>query len=72
MGLSKHNCREIVFIGLTMTTCFGRAWPFSDHKLVHNLTMLKRKSIHEIGLLKVVLIRGIQRDRVEYHEKAPP
>jgi len=34
-GLSKHNCRSIVFIGLTMTTCFGRAWTSSGHKLVY-------------------------------------
>jgi len=32
MGPPKHKCR-IVFIGLTMTTCFGRAWPSSGHKL---------------------------------------
>ena len=24
------------FIGLTMTTCFGRAWPSSRHKLLYN------------------------------------
>ena len=23
----KNNCRSVVFIGLTMTTCFGRVWP---------------------------------------------
>ena len=33
VGPSKHNCRSIVFIGLTITTCFGRAWPSSGHKL---------------------------------------
>jgi hypothetical protein len=35
VGLSKHNCRSIVFIGLTVTTCFGRAWPSSGNKLVY-------------------------------------
>jgi hypothetical protein len=34
VGLSKHNCRSIVFIGLTMTTCFGLAWPSSGYKFV--------------------------------------
>ena len=33
VGPSKHNCLSIVFIGFTMTTCFGRAWPSSGHKL---------------------------------------
>jgi hypothetical protein len=31
VGPSKHNCRRIVFISLTKTTCFGRAWPSSGH-----------------------------------------
>jgi len=35
VGPSKRNCR-IVFIGLTMTTRFGRAWPSSGHNLVYN------------------------------------
>jgi hypothetical protein len=35
MGVSKHNCHRTVFIGLTMTTCFGRALPPSGHKLVY-------------------------------------
>ena len=34
VGLSKHNCRNIVIIKLIMTTGFGRAWPSSGHKLV--------------------------------------
>jgi hypothetical protein len=37
VGVSKHKCRIIVFIGLTMTTCFGRAWPSSGHKLCYKL-----------------------------------
>jgi hypothetical protein len=36
VGPSKHNCRKNVFIGLRMTTCFGRAWPSSGHKLVYD------------------------------------
>ena len=32
-GVSKHNCRSIVFIGLNVTTCFDRDWPSSGHKL---------------------------------------
>jgi len=30
-----HNCRVILFIVLTMATCFGRAWPSSGYKLVY-------------------------------------
>jgi hypothetical protein len=37
VGLPKHYCRRILFIGLTMTTCFGRAWPSSGHKLSYKL-----------------------------------
>jgi len=33
VGPLQHNCRRIVFIGYTITTCFGRAWSSSSHKL---------------------------------------
>ena len=35
VGPSKHNCCGILFIWLTMTTFFGRAWPTSGHKLIY-------------------------------------
>jgi hypothetical protein len=37
VGLSKPNGRRILFIGLTITTCFGRARPSSGHKLCYKL-----------------------------------
>ena len=45
MGPSKHNCLVIVFIGFTMTTCIGRAWPsrfpFVICNLAYDLKMVK-------------------------------
>jgi hypothetical protein len=29
----KHNCLVILFIAAIATTCFGRAWPSSGHKV---------------------------------------
>jgi hypothetical protein len=29
----KHNCLGFVFVAAIVTTCFGRAWPSSGHKL---------------------------------------
>jgi hypothetical protein len=29
----KHNCLGFVFIAAVVSTCFGRAWPSSGHKL---------------------------------------
>jgi hypothetical protein len=36
---SKHNCLGIVFIGLTVTTCFGRAWPSSGHFILVDVAL---------------------------------
>jgi hypothetical protein len=29
----KHNCLGFAFIAAIVTTCFGRAWPFSGHNV---------------------------------------
>jgi hypothetical protein len=64
VGLSKHNCRRILFIGLTMTTCFGRAWPPSDHKLCYKLQAENVYLYMNETYLEVVGIHRNQRDLV--------
>jgi hypothetical protein len=40
----KHNCLGFVLIAAIVTTCFGRAWPSSGHKLT--LYKYEKKTIN--------------------------
>jgi hypothetical protein len=64
VGLSKHNCHRILFIGLTMTTCFGQAWPSSGHKVSYKLQGENVYLYMNETYLEVVGIHRDQRDLV--------